>query len=173
MTTYTVAEAARVLGVSPSTVRRWGDALSEAGALSETANPGRGERAYTPRDVRIIAWALAERKAGQSRADVVAMAAAGLKDEELPPIEALEAVEATALAPTNLSPQAVAGVLGDLADAQARIADALDALSASQSVEKALGDILARLDALERRIAALERRWDSLPGVLKRRWKDW
>jgi len=171
MPTYTVAEAARVLGVSPSTVRRWGDALSEAGALSDTANPGRGERAYTPRDVRIIAWALAERKAGQSRADVVAMAAAGLRDDELPPIEALEAVEATALAPTELSPEAVAGVLGELATAQSRIADTLEALTDAQRMDRTLGDILARLDAIERRIEALESRWESLPGVLKRRWK--
>ena len=179
-TTYSPKDCSDRLGVSMSTIRRYGDKLYQDGALSEIANPTRAERKYTPHDLRIMAYAVRAKSAGMTVADAITAAAAA-DDDILPTIEELEALPADSETVSDGSDSADSGGL-DAVQPLAKKVEGLPMLAndlTSLSLEMpSINRLVERLDdtddirdsiaALSERIAEIERKLESLPGIVKR-----
>ena len=161
---YTVAQAAETLQVSKSTVRRWGDSLSELGLLSDNASPSHPPRQYTERDVRLMAWAVLQKSIGLSRADVLELARAGIPEEDLPDIGVMRALTTEADSQRELSELATETL------AVTKAVSALERIAEATETKEHLSALSHRLEAIEGRLEAVERKLDALPGILKRHW---
>jgi len=179
-TTYSPKDCSDRLGVSMSTIRRYGDKLYQDGALSEIANPTRAERKYTPHDLRIMAYAVRAKSAGMTVADAITAAAAA-DDDVLPTIEELEALPADSETVSDGSDSAESAEV-DAVQPLAKKMKGLPMLasdSASLSLEMpSIDRLVERLDdtdalresiaELAERLSEVERKLDSLPGIVKR-----
>lgn len=131
----TPAQAAALLGVSGSTLRRWSDDYADR--LSEAASPGAGrKRTYTPDDLAVLQRAAALLKAGKPPAEVGALL--GVVPESLAPTGSA-LVTLPKIAGDLSQAIEVIGRLQQLAQAQAAEVDRLRAEHERQA--QALADI--------------------------------
>lgn len=168
----TPAQAAALLGVSGSTLRRWSDDYADR--LSEAASPGAGrKRTYTPDDLAVLQRAAALLKAGKPPAEVGALL--GVVPESLAPTGSA-LVTLPKIAGDLSQAIEVIGHLKTIAQAQAAEVDRLRAEHEQHA--QALADIQrqqaeqatahaatrAEIAALRDELQALDRRgfWDRL-----------
>ena len=153
--TYTPATAARATGYSVSTIRRYGDSLSDMGLLSEGADPSNGKREYSKRDVILISHTVAQKLQGMTRDEALDMAQT-VTDDDLPPDIPLQAYPEDAETPVDsVYPIQSAAVL----------AEPLYALLARlDTTDDIRGDIIA----LAERVSRIEQWIESLPSLLRR-----
>lgn len=101
-TAYTVAQAAALAGVSPSSVRNWCGQF--AGHLSSGASPAPGqERLLSPADVAILQQ-IAQWRSQRQGYDLIAQQLAALPTNDLQPYVDVEPVEEPIEEPAPLQP---------------------------------------------------------------------
>ena len=92
--TFSVTQAAKLIGKAPNTLRTWTRAEFFGPYLSPLANPEPGEeRRYTEGDIRILRTAVILQKRGAQIADIIPRIAGGEILEELPGEEPFEPPE--------------------------------------------------------------------------------
>ncbi len=92
--TFSVTQAAKLLGKAPNTLRTWSKVDYFGPYLSSYANPEPGgERRYTEDDIRVLRTAVILQKRGLQIADIIPRIAGGELLEELPGEEPFKPIE--------------------------------------------------------------------------------
>lgn len=100
--TFSVTQAAKLIGKAPNTLRTWTRPDYFGPYLSPFANPEPGEeRRYTEDDIRVLRTAVVLQKRGSQIAEIIPRIAAGEILEELPGGEPFEPVEREFRPPGN------------------------------------------------------------------------
>jgi DNA-binding transcriptional MerR regulator len=125
-TMYTVAQVARHIGTSATTVRNW--SADYADFLSLTANPEPGTaRAYTEEDVRVLATVATLRAQLANVEDIRAALDQGQRLEPMPPTEGDETAE-NDTASTTGQPNALTLYVNRVTSLETRVEDLTDRL---------------------------------------------
>lgn len=110
--TFSVTQAAKLLGKAPNTLRTWSGVNYFGPHLSSYANPEPGgERRYTEDDIRVLRTAVILQRRGLQIADIIPRIAGGELLEELPGEETFKPIERESespgreLAPVSLMQQ--------------------------------------------------------------------